>query len=199
MPSIKEIRENRVNKLGNIRQAGVEPYPAKSERTQTCRQAAERFEKISSAEEKIFLVGRLMTIREHGGSTFCHLQDGSGRFQAYFKKDQLGEKEYQFFLDNFDSGDFIEIGGTLFLTKKGEKTLLVGGYRLLTKSLLPLPEKWHGLKDVEERFRKRYLDLLINPSVKEIFEKRSEIVGKIREFLRQNDFMEVEIPKGPDS
>ncbi|PJE59212.1 MAG: lysine--tRNA ligase, partial [Candidatus Portnoybacteria bacterium CG10_big_fil_rev_8_21_14_0_10_43_39] len=146
MPSINEIRQNRIKKLGRIEKKGVAPYPAKTKRTHTCREALERFEEISSKREKIFLAGRLMTVREHGGSTFCHVQDGAGRIQAYFKKDELGEKAYKFFLDSFDSGDFIEVGGTLFLTKKGEKTLLVGECRMLAKSLLPLPEKWHGLK-----------------------------------------------------
>ncbi|MBU1136958.1 lysine--tRNA ligase [Patescibacteria group bacterium] len=194
MPSIKEIRQNRIKKLENISQTGLDPYPAKTKRTHTCQEALERFEEISSTKEEIFLTGRLMTVREHGGSTFCHLQDGAGQIQAYFKKDQLGEKEYKFFLDNFDMGDFIEVGGTLFLTKKGEKTLLVDKYRMLAKSLLPLPEKWHGLKDAEERFRKRYLDLIMNSEVKEIFAQRSAIVQKIREFLQTNGFMEVETP-----
>lgn len=194
MPSINEIRQNRIKKLGQIGKKGIDPYPAKTKRTHTCREALERFEEISSRKEKIFLAGRLMTIREHGGSTFCHLQDGADRIQAYFKKDELGEKAYKFFLDSFDSGDFIEVGGTLFLTKKGEKTLLVGECRMLAKSLLPLPEKWHGLKDAEEKFRKRYLDLLINKDTREIFEKRSEVIGKIREFLGRHQFIEVETP-----
>jgi len=194
MPSIKEIKESRIKKLENIRQAGLDPYPAKVSRTHTLKEATEEFDDLARKEEGLFLVGRIRTIREHGGSTFCHIEDGTGQFQVYLKKDELGDKKYKFFLSNFDVGDFIEAKGSLFLTKKMEKTLLVKDYRILAKSLTPLPEKWHGLKDVEERFRKRYLDLLMNKESKEIFEKRSDIIRRIREFLLKNEFIEVETP-----
>ncbi|MFH1671157.1 MAG: amino acid--tRNA ligase-related protein [Candidatus Portnoybacteria bacterium] len=189
MASIEEIKKARLEKLERIEKSGMDPYPAKTDRTNTCREAIDQFKK----DKEMIVVGRIMTIREHGGSTFCHIQDGTGQFQVYFKKDELGKK-YQFFLDNFDVGDFVQVKGNLFLTKKGEKTLLVKDYQILSKSLLPLPEKWHGLKDVEEKFRKRYLDLLMNKESKEIFEKRSGIIKKIREFLSENEFLEVETP-----
>ncbi|MAF20818.1 MAG: lysine--tRNA ligase [Parcubacteria group bacterium] len=192
--SINEIRKTRIRKLENIRQAGLNPYPAQVKRTHTCQEAIDSFEKLLADKEGLFLVGRLQAIREHGGSTFTQIRDGSGEIQAYFKKDQIGDKEYKFFQDNFDLGDFVEAQGELFLTKKGEKTLLVKDYRILTKGLLPLPEKWHGLKDVEERFRKRYLDLIMNKETKEIFKKRSEIIKKLRGLLESNKFIEVETP-----
>jgi lysyl-tRNA synthetase class 2 len=133
-------------------------------------------------------------LREHGGSTFLHIEDGTEKIQAYFKKDRIGEKGYQFFLDNFDIGDFIEVRGILFKTKKGEKTIEAADFKILAKSLLPLPEKWHGLQDVEERFRKRYLDLIFNKEVKKKFESRSKIIKEIREFLEREEFLEVETP-----
>ncbi len=190
MASFKEIRENRIEKLKNIRKAGIDPYPAKVERTHTCKEAIEQFED----GKEMILVGRLITIRGHGGSTFINIEDSFGKIQAYFKKDELGEEKYKFFQDNFDIGDFIKIKGTLFLTRKEEKTLLIKDFNILTKSLAPLPEKWHGLKDVEERFRKRYLDLIMSKETRDIFKKRSKIIKDIRNFLDENKFVEVETP-----
>jgi len=194
MTNIKQIKKERLKKLENIKKAGIDPYPAKANRTILCHQAIKEFEELSKNKKELVLAGRLRTIREHGGSTFANLEDGSGQLQIYFKKDELGNDKYDFFQKNFDIGDFIEAQGMLFLTKKGEKTLLVKDYRILSKSLAPLPEKWHGLKDVEERFRKRYLDLIMNKDNREIFKKRSEIISKMRSFLNKNEFIEVETP-----
>ena len=194
MPNISDIKKERLRKLENIRKAGIDPYPPKSKRTHSCAQAIEDFKKLSSNNEEIFLTGRLRAIRGHGGSVFIHFEDSSGKIQAYLKKDELGEEKYKFFHNNIDIGDFIEIKGSLFLTKKGEKTLLVKDYRILSKSLASLPEKWHGIKDVEERFRKRYLDLIMNEETRDIFKKRSEIIKGMREFLDNNNFTEVETP-----
>jgi len=192
MSSVQDIRKSRLKKLNNIRQSGVNPYPSQTKRNHLCREAIDNFEKIGDKE--IFLAGRLVALRGHGGSLFANLKDSSAKFQIYLKKDELGEKKYKFFQENFDIGDFIETKGNLFLTKKEEKTLLVKDYRLLGKSLLPLPEKWHGLKDVEERFRKRYLDLLMSGEVRDKFLIRSRIIGAIREFLNRKGFIEVETP-----
>ncbi len=194
MSNINEIKKERLRKLENICKLGMDPYPSKSKRTHSCNQAIEDFEKLSSNKDEIFLTGRLRAIRGHGGSVFIHLEDGSGKIQAYLKKDELGGEKYKFFHNNIDIGDFIEINGILFLTKKEEKTLLVKDYKILSKSLVSLPEKWHGIKDVEERFRKRYLDLIMNEETRNIFKKRSEIIKKIREFLDDNNFTEVETP-----
>ena len=194
MTNIEQIKKERLKKLENIKKAGIDPYPAKSNRTILCHQAVKEFEELFKNEKELILAGRLRTIREHGGSTFAHLEDGSGQLQIYLKKDELGDDKYNFFQKNFDIGDFIEAQGILFLTKKGEKTILVKDYKILSKSLAPLPEKWHGLKDVEERFRKRYLDLIMNEDTREIFKKRSEIISKMRSFLNENEFIEVETP-----
>ncbi len=185
MSNIEKLKKVRMEKLKNLRKAGIDPYPAKVLRTDT---------NLSRSEKKITLVGRVRSIRGHGGSTFCHIEDGFAQIQIYLKQDKIGKKAYQLFLDNIDIGDFIEVVGILFKTKKGEKTLEVLKWRILVKALLPLPEEWFGLKDVEERFRKRYLDLILNKEIKEKFIKRSEIIKKTREFLDNNGFLEVETP-----
>lgn len=190
MSTIQSIKKARLAKIKNI----SNPYPAKTGRSHTCLEAVDKFDKLSGQAKELVLVGRLRSVREHGGSTFVHIEDGTSQIQAYFKKDELGDKKYKFFKDNFDIGDFIEVKGTLFLTKKGEKTILAKDYRMLAKSLSPLPEKWHGLKDVEERFRKRYLDLIMNKDVRQKFLDRSRIIKSIREFLEERDFIEVETP-----
>ncbi len=194
MATIDEIRKNRVKKLKCIESAGFLAYPGQTKRTHTCEQALEDFNKLSRVKKEIVLAGRIMSLRQHGGLVFSHIKDGSGKIQVLFKKDRLGEKNFQFFLDNFDIGDFIENRGILFKTKKGEKTLEVADFKILAKTLLPLPEKWHGLKDVEERYRKRYLDLIFNSEVKKKFELRAKIIKELREFLDKEGFLEVETP-----
>jgi len=192
MKNLEELKKIRLRKLENLIKAGINPYPAEVLRTYTNQEALDALKKLAS--KKITLVGRIRSIREHGGSTFCHIEDGTAQIQIYLKKDKVGDKQYKLFLENIDIGDFIEATGTLFLTKKGEKTLNVSRWRIIGKSLLPLPSEWYGLEDVEERFRKRYLDLILNKEIKEKFIKRSEIIKKIRKFLDENGFLEVETP-----
>jgi lysyl-tRNA synthetase class 2 len=191
---IEEIRKIRLRKSKAIEKAGILVYPGRTKRTHTISEALKDFSKLERSKKEVILAGRVRSLREHGGSTFLHIEDGIGKIQAYFRKDRTGERGYQFFLDNFDIGDFIEIRGALFKTKRGEKTIEVSDFKMLAKSLLPLPEKWHGLKDTEERFRKRYLDLIFNPEVKKKFEIRSQIIREIREFLEKEGFLEVETP-----
>ena len=178
----------RLRRLENIRKAGVNPYPKEVGRSRTVKEVLERFTKLKKAT----IAGRLKSIRLHGGSCFANLEDQSGNLQVYFKKDEV--KSYKFFVDSFDVGDFIEITGSPFTTKRGEKSLLVKTFRMLTKSLLPLPEKWHGLADVETRFRKRYLDLIANPEVREVFKKRSQIIQFTRNYFLAEGFLEVDTP-----
>jgi len=194
MATIEEIRKNRMKKLKAIECAGFSAYPGQTKRTHTCSEALKDFSKLTRSKKEIVLTGRIMSLRRHGGLIFCHIKDGTDQIQLSFKKDKLGEKSFQFFAENFDIGDFIEARGFLFKTKKGEKTLEAADYKILAKSLLPLPEKWHGLKDVEERYRKRYLDLIFNPEVKKKFELRSDIIREIRAFLEKEGFLEVETP-----
>lgn len=194
MGNLENIRKTRLKKLEAIEKAGILAYPEKTKRTNTIESALKNFSSLSRSKKEIVLTGRIKSLRQHGGSAFCHIEDGTGNIQIFLRKDKLGEKNYKFFLSSFDIGDFIEAKGTLFKTKKGEKTLEVGSFKILVKSLLPLPEKWHGLKDVEERYRKRYLDLIFNKEVKKRFELRSKIIKEIREFLEKEDFLEVETP-----
>ncbi len=191
---MSKIKKNRKEKLEKMKREGIDPYPAKTSRTHFVKEALDDFGGLHKKKTRITLVGRIYSIRAHGGSTFIHFGDGTGKIQAYFKKDKLGPKLYQSFLDGFDMGDFIEVTGVLFKTRTEEKTLEVDKFKMLSKSLLPLPEKWHGLKDVEERFRKRYLDLIFNEEVKSKFETRSKIIKEIRSFLDKKGFLEVETP-----
>lgn len=192
MATIDEIKAARLNKLKAIKDAGFLAYPAETKRTHNSKEALYNFGKLSKAKKELFLVGRIISLRQHGGLIFCNIEDGYGQIQIMIKKDGIAEKSFQFFLDNFDIGDIIQIKGILFKTKKGEKTLEVLNYKILTKSLLPLPEKWHGLQDVEERFRKRYLDLLFNKEIKDKFILKSQIVKELRSFLDSEGFLEVE-------
>jgi lysyl-tRNA synthetase class 2 len=185
----------RLRKLEKLRELGIDPYPARAQRTHSIKEARENFEKDESfGQSRIALAGRLISIRNMGGLTFTHINDGSGKIQLMFRRDLLGDERYRLFLDFFDIGDFIEAHGKMFRTRTGEVTLLVEDYRLLAKSLHPLPEKWHGLQDVELRYRRRYLDLLANEEVKEIFIIRSKIIKAMRQFLDSRGFLEVETP-----
>jgi len=187
------LREERQKKLNHLLSLGMEAYPAKTRRTHTISQVKERFENLASKKAKVVLAGRAKLIREHGKATFVDLEDKE-KLQLYFRLDDLGEENYKLFLQVVDMGDFLEAEGTLFLTHMGEQTMRVENWRMLVKSLLPLPEKWHGLVDVETRFRQRYLDLVSNKDVKDIFFKRSLIVKYLREFFDHKGFIEVETP-----
>jgi len=187
--ALKDIKKERIKKLKRIKDKGINPYPSFFEKPVLIEKAILNFKE----GKKAILAGRILNIRVHGGSTFFDFKDGTGKFQAFLRKDKLKEK-YSFFLENIDRGDFILVKGKLFLTKKRERTIEVEDYKILAKSILPLPEKWHGLADEEERFRKRYLDLLMNQKVKENFIIRSKIITKIREFLNKEGFLEVETP-----
>ncbi|MDP2735463.1 MAG: lysine--tRNA ligase [bacterium] len=194
MASDNEIRKARMRKLNLLSKAGELAYPAESKRTHTIAELLKGFFALAKAGKEVTAAGRIRSLREHGGSTFFHIEDGTGSMQAYLKEDRVGEKAYRLFLDTFDIGDFLEVRGTLFETKRGEKTVEAAACRMLAKSLLPLPEKWHGLKDEEERYRKRYLDLIFNKEVREKFEKRTTVLKAIREFLDAKGFLEVETP-----
>ncbi len=190
---IDKIKKARLEKLKKIIAAGIDAYPAKANRTHTIGEAILDFDKFSAEKKEIILTGRIRSWRAHGGSTFANIEDETGGIQIYFKKDVLGEDGYKF-LENFDVGDFIECAGVLFATKKNEKTLLVSGYKILAKSLLPLPDKWYGLEDKEIRFRKRYLDLIMNKDVRERFIIRSNIIKELRNLLEKEGFVELETP-----
>ena len=194
MSSINEIRDARIKKLKLLRSKGINPYPAESKREITLLEAIDGFDQLEKNKNIKWLAGRIMSVRGQGAIVFITLNDGTGTFQGLLKKDILGEKPFDFFNEIIDIGDFIEIQGNFFKTKKGEKTLEAKNWRLLTKSLKPLPEKWHGLQDAEERFRKRYLDILMNPEIKELFEKKAKFWETARNFMKERGFLEVETP-----
>lgn len=195
MASIEEIRSTRLAKLNLLIKQGVNPYPATTNRDITCEEARAHFDELISGNKSLYMAGRIMSLRAQGKIIFFDFDDGTGRFQALLKKNEPLSKEFfELFENAFDIGDFVEVKGTLFLTKRDEKTVLVEEIRMLAKSLRPLPEKWHGLSDVEERFRKRYLDLLSNPEVKKRFITRAKIVGLTRQFYVDAGYVEVDLP-----
>ena len=190
---LDEIRNERIKKLHILREKGMDPYPAETLRTHLISAVLQKFGVFAKSKKKLNIAGRVTAKREHGGSAFLDIRDETGKLQVYFKEDVLKD-DYRLFADTVDIGDFIEAQGKLFKTKRGEETLEVSAWRMLAKSLLPLPEKWHGLQDMEERFRKRYLDILMNDEVRGRFLARSKIVSAIREFFEKEGFLEVETP-----
>ncbi|MDP2641963.1 MAG: lysine--tRNA ligase [bacterium] len=191
MASIDEIRSARLQKLNLLIEKGVNPYPATSKRTESNLEVVENFEE----GKVVTLAGRTMAMREQGKIIFLDIYDGTAKIQALLKSGEpLPEEQFELFQKAYDIGDFIEVKGSLIKTKNGEKTILAEDVRMLSKSLLPLPEKWHGLQDVEERFRKRYLDILSNPEVKDLFIKRAKFWDVTREFMKKEGFLEVETP-----
>ena len=191
--ALEDIRRERLAKLERYEAAGHDAYPATVRRDFLIGEFRKQFAKIERAKRSVTVVGRIRALREHGGATFVDLEDASGKIQLYCSRDELG-KSYDELFGALDIGDFWEAEGTAFKTKRGEMSLRVASARIIAKSLLPLPEKWHGLKDVEERFRKRYLDLVMNPDVRERFRVRSRIVSAVREFFDSEEFLEVETP-----
>lgn len=190
---LNNIREERLKKLNYLKKIGVNSFPLEISRDFLISCAIRDFTKLAKRKKPAFLTGRILAIRSHGGSVFCDFSDGSGIFQALLKKDVLKEN-FSLFEEVVDIGDFIEWKGTFFTTKKKEKTIQVLSWRIISKSLRPLPEKWHGLTDVEERFRKRYLDILMNKDIKDRFFLRSRLIKEIRSFLDDEGFIEVETP-----
>lgn len=185
---------DRLARLQQLREASIDPYPPSANRTHMVADFLERFKELEQGKTPVTLAGRIRLIRKHGGLTFLQIQDGSSTIQIALKKDVLGDDAYEQFHALLDVGDFFEATGTAFLTKKGEPTLMAQTYRLLAKSLLPLPEKWHGLSDIEMRYRERELDLIVHPDVRQRFITRSKLVSALRRFLDERGFMEVETP-----
>jgi len=192
--ALDDIRQVKIDKLAKLREAGVDPYPASTRRSISVAETVKRFNELSASGEVVILAGRIMARREHGGSMFFDINDGGHRIQGFAKEDILGEEMFARFKDLFDTGDIVEVEGSLFKTKKDERTIDVKRLAMLSKALLPLPEKWHGLQDVEERFRKRYLDLTLSDEARQIFKTRSLVLQTLRDFLNGHEFMEVSTP-----
>jgi lysyl-tRNA synthetase class 2 len=194
---LDRIAQQRRQKLDRFRRQGIDPYPSGYHRSHTTQQAIgllkQQEEKSQPKAATVNLAGRLTAMRRMGKTSFADLRDGSGKIQLCFYKDRLDEKTLELFQD-LDIGDIIGVSGKLFHTKTGEPTLEVETFTLLAKSLQPLPEKWHGLADVDKRYRQRYLDLIANAPAREVFQVRSQVIAAIRQFLNQRGFIEVETP-----
>jgi lysyl-tRNA synthetase class 2 len=198
MDEASELFQQRIKKLELLKKEGINPYPNQFRVTHTSKDIHEAYDSLSdeelkSVKETFCLAGRILAVRLFGKASFIQIQDRKGKIQAYIQKDIVGDQAFQLF-KSFDIGDFMGLEGKVFRTKTGELTLHIQNFQLLVKSLRPLPEKWHGLTDVEIRYRHRYLDLIANPRVKEIFLTRVQAIQKIRDFFAHRGFIEVETP-----
>ena len=198
MEPIDELLNVRKEKRGLLMEAGIDPYPQERGAFRGSSGLHEEFGELSAEEIEqknafVSFAGRIVAFRDFGKSCFLHVQDREGRTQVYARKDTLKSPDYDLF-KKFDVGDIVAVDGQVFKTRTGELTIVADHIRLLTKSLRPLPEKWHGLKDVEERYRRRYVDLIVNQKVREVFLRRARIIESLRAFLTDRDFVEVETP-----
>ncbi|MFH1780791.1 MAG: lysine--tRNA ligase, partial [Candidatus Nealsonbacteria bacterium] len=199
----EDVLKVKLEKLKALKKAGMDPYPEKTERTISNAEALEKFEVLRQAQDKSFqhaqgkeivLAGRLKSFRLMGGAAFGHIEDGSGKIQIFLRKENLAEGKYELFTDNIEMGDFVEVKGILFLTKKEEKTLEVRDWKILSKNTRPIPTEYFGLKDEEEILRKRYLDLALNPASRDLFRKKNVFWQTIRNYLAGAGFLEVQTP-----
>ncbi len=194
MASLEEIRAERLKKLNDLTQSGGSAYPITSQKTHFIRDALNDFDALVSHEEEIVVAGRVMASRGQGALIFADLFDGTAKIQIVLKLPETPEAVRDFYQQYVDIGDFIEVRGVPFATKTGQKSILGGGVTMLSKSLLPLPDKYHGLQDEELRLRLRYLDILTNPELREMFERKAKFWQTIRTFLIEKGFLEVETP-----
>ena len=188
---LHDEREVRIERLRQLREQGIDPYPAQSDRSQSIASVLASFDELSTNETVLSLSGRIRLLRRQGGLSFVRLEDESGTIQLLISKKLAAGYDL---LKMIDLGDFLSAKGTLILSKTGEKTLQATEFQLLSKAIRPLPDKWHGLKNEEERYRHRYLDLIANPEVREFFRLRSRFITSIRSFMNSRGFMEVETP-----
>jgi len=192
MSQEEDIEKVRRDKVEDMIKRGIDPYPSKVGRTHTLQEVLSGWAALLKKKSQVTVLGRVFAIRGQGGVSFFDLKDESGAIQVVFRKDNA--PDYQKNRDDIDTGDFTEVTGVPYITKRGEKSIDAKSVRVVAKSLRPLPSEWYGLKDTEERFRKRYLDLLLNEGVKKNFVRRSEVIREIREFLAKEGFMEAETP-----
>lgn len=189
-----EIIENRYKKADHLRDENIDPFPTKWNPTHTSDQVREKSDALIESKETIRVAGRIMTVRHMGKASFFHIKDNGGRIQVYLKKDQVPEDEYRIFREFADMGDIVGVEGYAFITRTGELSVHATSFTLLSKSMRPLPEKWHGLTDKETRYRQRYVDLIVNDEVRDTFVTRSRIITSLRNYLTGRGYLEVETP-----
>lgn len=200
MASIEELRDERLKKKALVEETGVSAYPAESHRTDTIAVFLDRFSlyeqdlPAQAGKDVVTIAGRIMSKRGQGAITFCDIYDGSARTQVLLKADEMDKVLYDAFIASVDAGDFIEATGTAYMTQRGQQSLFVQGWRMLSKSLRPIPDSWYGIEDTEEKLRRRYLDILQDQSVTDMIKKRSVFWNTMRSFLLAQDFIEVETP-----
>ncbi len=194
MASLSELRLSRLKKLEALGQLGVSSYPSQSTRTHELREVLSQFTLLEAEKKTVTVNGRVMTSRGQGAISFIDLYDGSSRMQVVIKLPESSEETMNFYRDYVDAGDFVEVTGVPFATKTGQQSILVSSMSMLSKALLPLPDKYHGLQDEELRMRERYLDILTNEELRELFEKKSKFWDVTRAFLKERHFLEVETP-----
>jgi len=192
MALLDEVRAERLARIVRLKEAGMEAYPARTSRTHSVAAFIENHAAIAAGNEQVTLAGRVLSIREHGGSLFVDLFDGT-KGQCYLQSDKMGDA-FDLFVATVDVGDIVEVSGLAFTTKRGMLSLGATGWRMLAKSLRPLPDEWFGIKDEDERYRKRYLDILLSKDLAERIKRRSKFWNTIRQFLLERDFVEVETP-----
>ena len=184
----------KLEKLENLKKAGMDVYPEKTERNTTNAKALKNFQVLRLLKKQVVLAGRVRSFRLMGGASFGNIEDGTGKIQLFLRKENLPEGKYKLFTDNVEMGDFVEVRGNLFLTKKKEKSLKVSDWKILSKNIRPIPTEYFGLKDEEEILRKRYLDLALNADSREIFKKKNVFWQTIRNYLAGAGFLEVQTP-----
>ncbi len=194
MASIEELRNERLRKRKLLEEKGIDPYPAETHRTDTIEVFLDRFSLYESGKDAVTLVGRIMSRRGQGGLTFVDLFDGTGKVQLVLKKDEMDETVYNLFTETVDTGDFIEASGIAYTTQRGAQSLFVQQWGMLSKTLRPIPDSWYGLKDDDERYRKRYLDILQSEELRDLFKKKAKFWQAVRAFLVAEGFLEVETP-----
>ncbi|HZW36498.1 MAG TPA: amino acid--tRNA ligase-related protein, partial [Candidatus Deferrimicrobiaceae bacterium] len=194
-----DLVRDRIRKAEEMRASGINPYPNDRKAGWTTAAAREASgekspEELERAAIRVDIAGRMVASRSFGKAAFVVVSDRAGRLQAYIRKDKVGEEAYSLFVKSADVGDIVWVEGALFITRTGELTILAERFRLLSKAVRPLPEKWHGLVDVETRYRQRYVDLIVNEKVRDVFRTRARIIAHIRSYLTERDFLEVETP-----
>ena len=194
MSNIEDLRADREAKIARLRELGMNPYPSKANTTHTVQAVQEAFSELESAQTLVTIAGRVLAFREHGAIAFLDIQDGTGKIQGFCSKEGLGEEQFGLLLEVMSTGDFIEVTGPAYITKRETQALLVKEWRVLGKALQNIPTEHFGIKDEDERYRKRYLDLLLNEDQRELFVKKAQFWDVTRSFMKRHGFLEVETP-----